>query len=132
IAPTLSASAGNISVSAVADKALLLSIITGVIALTISYLMIRKTIQKPNVKLVKEWEKQDAEDEKDSPLPSKTQKKIGNIFALVIPISFAIVVLYMIMNKLQGSETADGGEGAALIGGVAFLLLIAASISGNW
>src|SRR5690625_2742632 len=44
IAPTLSASASDLSVSVVADRALVLSIITGVIAIVLAYMYLRKSI----------------------------------------------------------------------------------------
>src|SRR5690625_1663296 len=47
IAPTLSASAANLNVSVVADKALVLSIITGVVAIGLAYMYLRKSIQAP-------------------------------------------------------------------------------------
>src|SRR5690625_3492068 len=48
IAPTLSASAANLDVSAVADRALALSLITGVVAIGLAYLFLRKSILRPS------------------------------------------------------------------------------------
>src|SRR5690625_4197843 len=62
IAPTLSASASNLSVSVVADRALILSIITGVIAIGLAYLYLRKTVQAPSEKHLKVWEESGMKD----------------------------------------------------------------------
>lgn len=47
IAPTISATAGNLETAIIADKALVLSLIAGVIAIGIAYLMIYKKIKQP-------------------------------------------------------------------------------------
>src|SRR5690625_2457665 len=55
----------------------------------------------------------------------------GNFFAFLVPISFLFLVGFMIYSKVSGSAEMEGGEGAALIGGAALLLLIAASMTDN-
>ncbi|WP_028205512.1 hypothetical protein [Paraburkholderia nodosa] len=56
VAPGISAKAAAVPMPAVADKALLLSLITGGVAFTIAYLRIRSQIQKPNVAHLERWE----------------------------------------------------------------------------
>ncbi|WP_370621785.1 hypothetical protein [Bacillus sp. JCM 19034] len=57
VAPSLSASASSIiSATAVADRSLILSLITGVIALSIVYFLIRKDIVAPSNKNIVSWE----------------------------------------------------------------------------
>src|SRR5699024_4526268 len=133
IAPTLSASASNLSVSVVADRSLILSIITGVIAIGLAYLFLRKTIQAPSEKHLKVWEESGMEDKEESKaenIDTKSGQK-GSFFAILVPISFLLIVGLMIYTKFTGSAEAEGGEGAALIGGAAFLLLIAAAATDN-
>src|ERR1700756_4865145 len=60
VAPGISAKAAGIAVSAatVADRALVLSLITGVIAMVLAYLSIRKSITKPDDRLLERWQAQ--------------------------------------------------------------------------
>jgi uncharacterized membrane protein len=60
VAPGISAKAAGVAVSAatVADRALVLSLITGGIALTLAYLAIRKSIVKPDDRLLERWQTQ--------------------------------------------------------------------------
>lgn len=131
IAPTLSASASNLDVGIVADRGLILSIITGVVAIGLAYLFLRKSIHKPDKKYLVDWEKIGTENE-NHVKQIVNNVKSGRIFALLVPIAFLIIVAYMVFAKFSGLESLAGGDGAALIGGIAFLLLIAASVSGDW
>lgn len=137
IAPTLSASAAKLDVGLVTDRAFILSLITGIIAIGLAYLFLRKSIQDPSDKHLQAWEKDDIEgivleNEKNNPhhVSSGVNQK-GKIFALIVPLSFLVIVGYMIYVKLTGSSVVQGGEGAALIGGTALILLIAASFTNN-
>lgn len=58
VAPGISAKAAGASVSAamVADRALVLSLIVGGVALVLAYLMMRKTFQVPNKNLLNSWQ----------------------------------------------------------------------------
>ncbi len=60
VAPGISAKAAGVAVSAatVADRALVLSLITGSIALVLGYFAIRKLITKPDAKLLERWQAQ--------------------------------------------------------------------------
>jgi uncharacterized membrane protein len=60
VAPGISAKAAGAAVSAatVADRALVLSLITGIIALVLAYLAIRKSITKPDSRLLERWQAQ--------------------------------------------------------------------------
>jgi len=133
IAPTLSASASNLSVGVVADRALALSIITGIIAIGLAYLLLRKSIQAPSEHHLAAWERNgmresiEEEQEKNRPVPGKK----GSFFAFLVPIAFLFIVGSMIVAKISGSAEMEGGEGAALIGGAALLLLIAATATND-
>ncbi|MEI3612373.1 hypothetical protein [Pseudogracilibacillus sp. SO30301A] len=135
IAPTLSASASNLSVSVVADRALVLSIITGVIAIGLAYLFLRKKIQSPSENHLKVWEETGMKNESDEEETSKSNqifnKKKGNFFAFLVPIAFLFIVGYMVYSKVSGTAEMEGGEGAALIGGAALLLLLASALTNN-
>ncbi|MFG6115279.1 hypothetical protein ACGTN9_08810 [Halobacillus sp. MO56] len=131
VAPMLSAKSAGIETTAVADKALLLSVITGAVAIGIAYMMIRKQIRKPN----------DPQNEKElKTLPGGGTKaaaatslnsRWGKIFAIVVPLSMLLVMLYMAYTKFSGGRMGgfEGGDGAAFIGGVAVLLLSFATLA---
>lgn len=134
IAPTLSATPSGLDVSVVADRGLILSLITGAIAILLAYLFMRKTIQKPSDVHLMNWEKSASSNQKfgnESSENNLDSGKKGNFFAILVPITFLIVVIYMIYAKFSGHAALEGGEGAALIGGVAFILLIAAGVTNN-
>ncbi|HZW67487.1 MAG TPA: hypothetical protein VFF20_02560 [Pseudogracilibacillus sp.] len=134
IAPTLSASTANLDVAAVADRALVLSLITGIVAITLAYIFIRKSILHPDARYLKAWEEQDmteGEDErvKEKEEQAQTKQTAGKskVFALLVPLAFLGVILFMAYTKFSGTAALEGGAGAALIGGMALLLLIAAT-----
>ena len=129
IAPTLSASASNLSVAEVADKALVLSLITGIAAIVITYFMLRKSIKQPDSSHLARWNEDDESSESHH---VKEKSRFSTIFAVIVPVSFLILVCYMILAKIMGSDALSGGEGAALIGGVAFLLLIFTVLTSNF
>ncbi|GGC99890.1 membrane protein [Thalassobacillus devorans] len=132
VAPMLSATSAGIETAAVADKALLLSLITGAVAISIAYMLIRKQIRKPN----------DPENEKalkalpgggstNRPAASKTDSRWGKAFAVIVPLSMLLVMLYMAYTKFSSGRMGgfEGGDGAAFIGGVAVLLLSFATLA---
>lgn len=137
IAPTLSASPSNLDIAAVADQAMILSLVTGIIAIGLAYLFIRPSIKAPDEAHLETWEKESfvggqidkAETANLSPSASMHQK--GRVFAIIVPLTFLVIVAYMIVGKITDSAVLQGGDGAALIGGAAFLLLIAAAFTSN-
>jgi hypothetical protein len=142
VAPMLSAKAAGVSTELVATKAFVLSLFTGVTALSITYLLIRKEIKKPN-----EVENSNLSDnvsaynmqldlETASQVSAATEKYIsdkelnmwGKVFAVLVPLSMLGVMIYMFSTKLGGTSVAlEGGDGAAFVGGVAIVLLVLAS-----
>ncbi|MCM3733491.1 hypothetical protein M3196_17725 [Fictibacillus nanhaiensis] len=142
VAPMLSAKAAGVSTDIVATKAFVLSLFTGTTALSITYLLIRKEIKKPN-----EAENRNLSDsvsaynmqldlETASQVSAATEKYIsdkelnmwGKVFAALVPLSMLGVMLYMFSTKLGGTSVAlEGGDGAAFVGGVAIVLLVLAS-----
>ncbi|WP_088102118.1 hypothetical protein [Halalkalibacter urbisdiaboli] len=131
IAPMLTATSANISVGEVADRALLLSLVTGTVAISLAYFMIRKLIKYPSQKHLTAWE--DLGEDEDELIDKEKQRLTRNtrhskLFAVLVPLSFLTIVVYMVLAQFSASiTTLEGGTGAALIGGTAVLLLIAAS-----
>lgn len=132
IAPTLSASAGNLPVNVVADRALILSIITGVIAIGLAYMMLRKQIKAPSETHIQKWmEGGNDQTKSTNEVPSENKLKKAKFFAIFVPIIFLCIVGYMIYAKVTSVAETEGGEGAALIGGAALLLLMIAAFTDN-
>jgi hypothetical protein len=136
IAPHLSASSAGVNISEVADKSLVLSLITGGVALLFAYLLNRKKIVKPGQINMQQWESlTSASDNSFSSSPSVGTNKEGwsKAFAILVPVVLLSVVAYMILAKFSPDiPSIEGGNGAALIGGSATLLLILACLSANW
>ncbi|MFC0472856.1 hypothetical protein ACFFHM_20795 [Halalkalibacter kiskunsagensis] len=128
IAPMLNATSAGVAVEPVANRAFVLSIITGVVALTYAYFSIRKSIQKPSKKHLIEWEKHGSIETDETSVTTKQSKKQRVFFALFVPISFLIIVVYMVLSMFTDAiPSMEGGAGAALIGGTAVILLVTAS-----
>lgn len=128
IAPMLSATSAGIDVAPVADRAFVLSLITGIAALSIAYFSLRKSIRKPALSHSTAWENDQltASDEIEQFTNRSKQKRI--FFAVLVPVTFLIIIVYMILSKFSSTIPAlEGGAGAALIGGAAVLLLICVS-----
>src|SRR5699024_2489531 len=103
IAPTLSASTANLDVAAVADRALVLSLITGIVAIGLAYLFLRKSILRPNAAHLHKWEETGENEEKGEDLDESTAEKESLVsktvqkskwFAIIVPITFLIVVIF--------------------------------------
>lgn len=141
IAPMLSAKAAGVETALVADKAWILSLITGLTAIFIAYLSMTKKMRKPGDLLI--------ENELNSISVSSAQSEVaaasavisaedqsildrwGKFFAVLVPLSLLAVVIVMALSKTGGSNFGgfEGGDGAAFIGGVAAVLLVLASIA---
>ncbi len=135
IAPTLTATAAGADVDVVADRGFVLSIITGVTAIVIAYLTLRKGILSPSNAHLTAWEKLDQTPEQmndtaDSNDPQTS--KYGFLFSILVPLTFLAIILYMFLAKFSEIiPSVEGGTGAALIGGASALLLITASMFKN-
>jgi hypothetical protein len=131
VAPSLSATAAGSDASLVADKALILSVIAGGVAIIFAYVMNRKSIRS----------KDDPQNENDLNTLNMTEEtknkaitdhltRWSKIFAVFVPLSLLVVVIYMMYNKLfTGSGGLVGGDGAAFVGGVAVILLLLSTIA---
>ncbi|MGP4071662.1 hypothetical protein ACTWQB_03805 [Piscibacillus sp. B03] len=129
VAPMLSATAAGVETSVVADKALILSLITGAVAITFVYFMIRKEIRKPNDPVNADNVKKLPGQEEADVVPNS--EKWQKFFAVLVPLSMLGVMVFMVYTKFEGGRSGgfEGGDGAALIGGVAVILLAFATLA---
>jgi len=143
----------------VADRALVLSLITGAVALTLAYIKIRRHIVRPDAALLDAWQAraQDATLEeiehegtfdkaelargtsRDAPSADEAVRltelngkrvKWSRVFAVVTPLAFLGVIGIMVLPRVfPWLPALRGGEAAALVGGVAFLLMMLVTTS---
>ncbi|WP_027795160.1 hypothetical protein [Paraburkholderia acidipaludis] len=173
VAPGISARAAAVAMPDVADKALLLSLITGGVALLIAYGLIRKQIGTPDVEHLERWEAtqvtatsviaggpqhrarvrrgtpqhatpglggQSAGAASASSAPpsardllTPAQEWWSKCFAVLTPLAFLGIVVYMVLPHLiAGMQGASGNAAAALVGGVAGLLLLAVVVARDY
>ncbi|MBM7661684.1 hypothetical protein JOC85_002487 [Bacillus mesophilus] len=131
VAPGLSAKAAGIDAGLVADKALVLSLVAGVTAITLAYLGIRKNIRKSDDPIIDTELKALQGSSETHEGKEITKPKWSKVFAVLVPLSMLGVMIYMIYTKVSGGRMGgfEGGDGAAFIGGVAVLLLSFATLS---
>jgi len=136
VAPMLSAKGAGVSTSSVADKAMVLSLITGGVSIGAAYLMHRRAIRKESKTPVVQHEFGNGRPVEESPdyaqaaaavetLPANILKW-SKIFSVLVPLSMLAVMVVMAASKFGGANMGgfEGGDGAAFIGGVAAILLI--------
>ncbi|MFT8323231.1 MAG: hypothetical protein ABF649_20395 [Bacillus sp. (in: firmicutes)] len=138
VAPMLTAKAAGIDTNLVADKVLVLSLITGISALTIAFVANRKTFYKPKsieaLETFKHFERNQSSSnsieeevaaslEDGVAIPNK--ERWGKVFAILVPASLLAVMIFMFTASSDGRFA--GGDGAAFIGGVGAILLALAS-----
>lgn len=165
VAPGISAKASGALVTVVADRALALSLVTGVIALLLVYLSLRKHFVAPNEALLTKWQAQagngasealadagsmnkveialgTAEDQPPLLTECDVQRELSDVersrikwsklFAVLTPTAFLIVIALMVLPSfIEGLPTIKGGDAAALVGGMAGLLMILATLSAH-
>ena len=132
VAPSLSATSAGVSTEAVADKALLLSVITGFVAIAIAYLIYRRKMRTKEDSAIEQELKALNFEETDRNKPkTKYLSSWGRIFAIFVPLTLLAVVVYMVYTKLLSGRMGglEGGDGAALIGGVAVILLLLSTVA---
>src|SRR5690625_3218087 len=132
VAPSLSATAAGVDTIAVADKALVLSIISGGVAIMMAYLIYRKNIRsRDDERNEIEVENMQSASTTDKKQVTKNLDKWGRIFAVLVPLTLLGVVIYMVYEKLISGRMSglEGGDGAAFVGGVAVILLLLSTIA---
>ncbi|MFC0472765.1 hypothetical protein ACFFHM_20340 [Halalkalibacter kiskunsagensis] len=134
VAPGLTASTSGIDAGAIAERTLILSIITGVIALTIAYFMIRKSIKKPAKSNLTEWENEGDTDIQINTEEMDIKKGVqSRLFATLVPVTFLTIIGYVVIATFSNILPAiEDGAGAAIVGGTAVLLVLAISVSRNY
>lgn len=143
VVPMVTATAAGIDTALVADKSLVLSLITGLTAIAIAYVAIRKQIRKPNsaemenelavlqgISAQGQAASEMAVTDEDATSKNDV-KRWGKAFAVIVPLTMLGVVAYMISTKVSEGREGGliGGDGAALICGVAVMLLILATLA---
>jgi hypothetical protein len=132
VAPSLSAKSAGIDTAIVADKSLLLSLVTGGIAIILAYLFYRKSIRTESDPL-NEQELQRLQSATSSKNKVRTThlSMWSKFFSILVPLALVAVVIYMIYTKLTVGRMSglEGGDGAAFIGGVAVILLLLSSVA---
>lgn len=132
VAPSLSATSAGIATDLVADQSFNLSIIAGITALAIAYILNRNKIRSENDPL-NERDLSNMRLQKESNNQAETNhlNTWRKIFALLVPLTLTGVVLYMVYSKLESGRMGglEGGDGAAFVGGVAVILLLLSTVA---
>ena len=132
VAPSLSAKSAGVDTAMVADKALILSIITGLVAILLVYLFYRKSIRAKDDPLIEQdlQRLQSATSAKNKVRTSHLTTW-SKLFSVLVPLALLVVVIYMIYTKLSVGRMSglEGGDGAAFIGGVAVILLLLSTVA---
>ncbi|PRX38929.1 hypothetical protein CLV97_13330 [Planifilum fimeticola] len=135
VAPMLSARAAGVSAAEVADKAMILSLITGVVAIGMAYLTLFRKIRRPeDPRNEREWESVVGVQGKKGGTDGgqgQSSSRWGSVFAVLVPLALLSIVAIMIYSKLGGGRNLEGENGAAFVGGVGALLLILATVA-HW
>ncbi|MBC5635778.1 hypothetical protein H8S33_02960 [Ornithinibacillus sp. BX22] len=131
VAPSLSATAAGINPGLVADKALVLSLIAGGVAILLAYVINRKSIRSKDDPLNKnELTTLNTAESTKNEAKTNNLTRWSKIFAVFVPLALLVVVVYMMYNKLfTGSGGLVGGDGAAFVGGVAVILLLLSTVA---
>ncbi|WP_219414592.1 hypothetical protein [Pseudonocardia nigra] len=148
VAPELSAQGAGVPASAIADRALVISLITGVFALAVAYVMtVRRTLtttgqaQAPMLSAVGGTTGTtppapatgsagtsgfDQEIDLDDGHRVEITERRRRALALAVPICFGALLVFILLDRFTSLVPAlDDGAGAPLVGGTAALLLIA-------
>ncbi|WP_047982985.1 hypothetical protein [Ornithinibacillus californiensis] len=131
VAPSLSATSAGIDAGLVADKALMLSVVAGGIAIILAYFMYRKGIRsKEDPRNETDLNTLNAAENTTNEAKTNNLSRWSKVFAIFVPLSLLIVVIYMMYNKLfTNSGGLVGGDGAAFVGGVAVILLLLSTVA---
>ncbi|MBU8908793.1 hypothetical protein [Desertibacillus haloalkaliphilus] len=134
VAPGLTASSTSIEASVIGEQTLVLSLITGAVALTIAYFMVRKSFKTPAEKNLTDWENSGDDDIKISADHMEVRtNKYSYIFAILVPSVFLLIVTYVVVATFSDLlPTIEDGAGSSLVGGTAILLILMVSLFRNY
>ncbi|WP_127784475.1 hypothetical protein [Rhodococcus sp. X156] len=185
VAPGLSATAAGADPAVVADRAFVMSLVVGAVALAIGYAMEIRKMRKPSDALLEEWESTaergaptaDAEVVEElaegstavaverrelvgagtgghggpppvvghgpalrgtpagEPMPPERHSILpvdkpwaAKAFAVLVPAAYLALIIYMVLASASDSVTdLKGGDAAALVGGIALLMVFGAA-----
>jgi hypothetical protein len=181
VAPGISAKAAGVDPDTVADKTIVLSLIVGLTALIITFVMQRRTWRKPSPDLLVAWENTadhllDPEDgngshgvrpiaekprtpapvvrspQPDSTVPAPTATATATVmvaepadtsspirntlsakvFAVLVPVVYLGFIVFLLLGKFTSIvPPLKGGDAAAIVGGIAALILFAAAATND-
>ncbi|MEU5844220.1 hypothetical protein [Rhodococcus sp. NPDC047139] len=181
VAPGISASAAGVEADAVADKAMVLSLIVGGTALLITYFVQKRHWRAPSPDLLVEWEAEadrgigdtrgddssgdgggsrpprrpepaggpsdsggeqaatatavlvapsEPVDDQRHTAAEKERRGTAKAFAMLVPLAYLAFIVYLMLGKFtEVVPPLQGGEAAAIVGGIAALILFAAAAS---
>jgi len=162
VAPGISAKAAGVAASVVGDRAMVLSLITGAVALLWAYVSLRGRFLAPSQAHLDEWQAHASNQpagavslggttrkaeiargtSRDEPLVTNgdVRREIADVeprlvkwsklFAVLTPLAFIGVVALMVLPKfIGGLPTIKGGDAASLVGGMAAVLMICATLA---
>ncbi|WP_394218182.1 hypothetical protein [Halobacillus trueperi] len=131
VAPELSAKSAGIDTASVMDQALLLSVVTGVVAIGLAYLFNRKSFRSKDDPQNQQEIVQMQGFKQTEETTSSRVHVWSKVFAVLVPLSMLAVMIYMVSTKLGSGRMGgfEGGNGAAFIGGVAVVLLLLSSVA---
>lgn len=136
-APALTAKAAGLDTGLVADRGMILSLITGGVALATVWFLFRKNIRQQEHEISSEYEQTQmnaAETFGHAEAPdgqkNETSEKWSRFFSVLVPSTLLVLMGYMFSTKFLSPDQGglEGGSGAAFIGGVAAILLIVVSL----
>jgi hypothetical protein len=127
-APGLSERTIGLAPGAMLNEVAILSLVTGIVAISVAYIMMRKEIQaNVGVELKSDLLAAAATDVKP------TSKAKG--FAILVPAAFLSVIAVMIISSFEGNflglGAIRGGDATALLGGTAAVMLLANAIGND-
>lgn len=188
VAPGLSAKAAGADANVVADRAMVLSLVVGGVALAVAYLMEFRTMRQPDPALLVEWESTadgSGERARDLAVTERERELVGagerpagggdvpslrggppttghgvalreeydeelgegpeesagsyrgnplvpTFFAIFVPVAYLALIVYMVVAKVSDSvPDLRGGDAAALVGGIAALIVFLAALAGD-
>ncbi len=114
-APGLTASAAGIPVELVTSRVTFLSLITGIIAISLAWIMNKKDINTFNPQTY--IEAAATKDAENSNNPESINFKKAKFISWLIVISMALVIICMFLFDIKG------GDSSALLGGVALIII---------
>jgi hypothetical protein len=188
VAPGLSATAAGADPDVVADRAMVLSLVIGGVALVITYVMELRRMRTPSAALLTEWESlahsdfveieaenlavteherevvhagvgggggggstpslrggpptvghgvelRDEIEHHKPPMgggepPAMGSTTIATFFALFVPLAYLALIVYLVVAKVSDSvPDLQGGDAAALVGGIAALIVFLATFA---